>query len=56
MAMQNLGGKCVFSSENDSDVALTYRTNFGDSPYGDITEPTVQDKIPTFFDVLCAGF
>ena len=28
MAMQNLGGKCVFSSEWDVNVQKTYEVNF----------------------------
>ncbi len=56
IAMQNLGGKCVFSSEWDEDAQKTYLTNFGEVPFGDITKQETKDFIPQGFDVLCAGF
>jgi DNA (cytosine-5)-methyltransferase 1 len=56
IAMQNLGGKCVFTSEWDKDAQKTYRANFGEIPFGDITKPQVKNYIPDEFDVLCAGF
>lgn len=63
IAMNNLGGKCVFASEWDSDCRKTYKANFEkDCPElfndgnfaGDITKVDVS-KIPDH-DVLCAGF
>jgi DNA (cytosine-5)-methyltransferase 1 len=56
LAMQKLGGKCVFSSEWDKDAQQTYFDNFGEFPFGDITQPSVKNYIPQDFDVLCAGF
>jgi len=56
IAMQNLGGKCVFTSEWDKEAQKTYRTNFGDVPFGDITKEETKKFIPDEFDVLCAGF
>lgn len=56
MAMQNLGGKCVFSSEWDSQAQKTYLLNYGEIPFGDITKETTKAFIPDDFDVLCAGF
>ncbi len=56
LAMQNLGGKCVFSSEWDKDAQKTYRANFGEVPFGDITKEETKKFIPDGFDVLCAGF
>lgn len=56
IAMQNLGGKCVFTSEWDKDAKKTYRANFGEVPFGDITKSTVKQYIPDDFDILCAGF
>lgn len=56
IAMQNLGGKCVFTSEWDKEAQKTYRTNFGEVPFGDITKEVTKKFIPTGFDVLCAGF
>ena len=56
LAMQNLGGKCVFSSEWDEQAQKTYAANFGDIPYGDITLEETKARIPKEFDILCAGF
>jgi DNA (cytosine-5)-methyltransferase 1 len=56
MAMQNLGGKCVFTSEWDVNAQKTYRANFGEVPFGDITKDRTKSFIPDNFDVLCAGF
>ena len=56
MAMQNLGGKCVFSSEWDTQAQKTYLLNYGEVPFGDITKETTKAFIPDDFDVLCAGF
>ncbi len=54
--MQNIGGKCVFSSEWDNDAKQTYYENFGEVPFGDITKDETKSFIPEKFDVLCAGF
>ena len=56
IAMEKLGGKCIFSSELDKDAVKTYSANFSDIPYGDITLDTIKQKIPSKFDILCAGF
>jgi DNA (cytosine-5)-methyltransferase 1 len=56
IAMQNLGGKCVFTSEWDKEAQKTYRANFGEVPFGDITKEQTKEFIPDGFDVLCAGF
>lgn len=56
MAFQNLGGKCVFSSEWDEQARKTYYSNYGDVPFGDITKESTKNKIPKGFDILCAGF
>ena len=56
IAMQKLGGKCVFSSEWDSAAQETYFANFGDVPFGDITRVETKNMIPNHFDILCAGF
>lgn len=56
LALQNLGGKCVFSSEWDKKAQKTYRANFGETPFGDITKERIKKYIPDDFDVLCAGF
>lgn len=56
MALQNLGGKCVFSSEWDAQAQKTYLLNYGEVPFGDITKESTKALIPDDFDVLCAGF
>lgn len=56
LAMQSLGGKCVFSSEWDEQAQKTYEANFGERPFGDITKESTKAFIPDGFDVLCAGF
>lgn len=56
IAMQNLGGKCVFSSEWDAQAKKTYLLNYGEVPFGDITQEYTKSFIPDDFDVLCAGF
>lgn len=56
LAMQNLGGKCVFTSEWDKEAQKTYMANFGEVPFGDITKEESKNFIPDGFDVLCAGF
>lgn len=54
IAFQNLGGKCVFSSEIDKYACKSYAYNFGDIPYGDITKIDAKD-IPNH-DILTGGF
>ncbi|WP_010136266.1 DNA cytosine methyltransferase [Ochrovirga pacifica] len=56
LALQNLKGKCVFTSEWDKYSKQTYKANFGEFPFGDITKPETKNYIPDNFDVLCAGF
>lgn len=56
IAMQNQGGKCVYSSEWDEQAKKTYYENFGEVPFGDITKERIKSYIPDGFDVLCAGF
>lgn len=56
MAMQQLGGKCVFSSEWDAQAQRTYLLNYGEVPFGDITSEDTKSYVPDDFDVLCAGF
>lgn len=54
IAMQNLGGKCVFSSEIDRFAKKTYEANFGKVPFGDITK--IDEKDIPEHDILCGGF
>jgi DNA (cytosine-5)-methyltransferase 1 len=68
-ALQELGGKCLFSSEWEKSAQQTYFRNYGEYPFGDINHFTTQDavtgKIRTDKDidklipeheVLAAGF
>lgn len=54
MAFQNLGGKCVFTSEWDTYSKKTYDANFGEVPFGDITKID-ENEIPDH-DILLGGF
>ena len=54
LAYQNLGGKCVFSSEWNNFAKKTYEANFGEVPFGDITQIS-ENSIPDH-DVLLGGF
>jgi DNA (cytosine-5)-methyltransferase 1 len=54
LAYQNLGGKCVFSSEWNNFAKKTYEANFGEVPFGDITQIS-EENIPDH-DILLAGF
>src|SRR3989344_3494993 len=51
---EELGGKCVFSSEWDRYAQDTYEANFGHRPSGNITKISV-NLIPNH-DILLAGF
>ncbi len=57
LAFQDIGGACVFSSEWDKFSQKTYEHNFGELPFGDITQITrnspesIRDH-----DVLLGGF
>jgi DNA (cytosine-5)-methyltransferase 1 len=54
MAFQNLGGKCVFTSEWNKFSQKTYEANYGELPFGDITK-IKETNIPNH-DILLAGF
>lgn len=54
LAMEQLGGKCVFSCEIDKKAREVYKDNFGIEPMGDIRDIDIS-SIPDH-DVLCAGF
>lgn len=56
LPFQELGGKCVFTSEWDRHSQITYAANFGEAPEknGDITSFS-SDEIPRH-DLLLAGF
>ncbi len=54
LAYQNLGGKCVFTSEWDNYSKKTYEANFGEVPFGDITK--ISEKNIPDHDILLGGF
>ena len=54
IAYQNVGGKCVFSSEYNKFAKVTYEANFGEVPFGDITK--INEKYIPEHDLLLAGF
>jgi len=51
---ESAGGTCVFSSEFEKNAQSTYSQNYGEYPFGDITNIS-PDDIPSH-DVLVAGF
>ncbi|WP_244651406.1 MULTISPECIES: DNA cytosine methyltransferase [unclassified Lentimonas] len=63
IAMEEQGGKCVFSSEWEPKAKETYYNNYGEVPFGDITKFTksnevgivTPDRIPNH-DMICGGF
>ena len=52
--LQDAGGRCVFSSEFNPHAQKVYENNYGEVPFGDITEIPLS-YIPEH-DVLTAGF
>lgn len=56
IALQNSGGKCVFSSEWDRHAKETYFQNYGEVPFGDITQLSSQELFKGQLDVLAGGF
>jgi DNA (cytosine-5)-methyltransferase 1 len=54
LAFENVGANCVFSAEIDKHACATYKTNFGNDPFCDVSQLDPSD-IPNF-DILCAGF
>ncbi|WP_020471935.1 DNA cytosine methyltransferase [Zavarzinella formosa] len=54
LGLEAVGGRCVFSSEWDTDAQDTYETNFGERPHGDITA-IAAEAIPEH-DILAGGF
>jgi DNA (cytosine-5)-methyltransferase 1 len=63
LALESLGGECVFASEIDEKARATYKQNHGMNPNGDIRAITAPDRpdnviktqIPEH-DILAAGF
>jgi DNA (cytosine-5)-methyltransferase 1 len=63
LALQDAGGRCVFSSEWDTSARATYGANFGEIPFGDIRLYSgdhipleLVDALVPDHDVIAAGF
>ncbi|MBQ3751762.1 MAG: DNA (cytosine-5-)-methyltransferase [Bacteroidales bacterium] len=56
IALEQLGGRCVYASEFDATAQRSYGMNHGVIPFGDIKLQENKDRIPEDVDVLCAGF
>lgn len=56
LPFNEIGYRCVFSSEWDKYAQQTYLANFGEMPFGDITKEATKRHIPEHFDLLLAGF
>lgn len=56
LPFNEMGYRCVFSSEWDKYAQQTYLANFGEMPFGDITKEATKKYIPKHFDLLLAGF
>lgn len=54
LAFQELGGECVFTSEWNKFAQKTYEVNFGEVPYGDVTQ--INEKEIPDHDILIGGF
>jgi len=54
IALERLGGTCVFSCEIEKGARQVYYENFKEVPFKDIRE--VDEKKLPDFDILCAGF
>jgi len=54
IALEKLGGACVFSCEIEEKARQVYYDNFNELPFKDIRE--VDEKQLPDFDILCAGF
>src|SRR5574344_207169 len=54
LALEELNGNCVFSSEIDIFAQNTYYENYQEKPFGDITK--INEKNIPNNDILCGGF
>jgi len=54
LGLQEVRGKCVFTSDIDKHAQIVYEKNFGELPFGDITKLD-KNVIPPH-DILAAGF
>ncbi len=56
IALESLGGKCVFSSEWDRHAKETYFQNYGEVPFGDIQALSNRRLITKDVDIIAGGF
>jgi DNA (cytosine-5)-methyltransferase 1 len=56
IALQNLGGKCLFSSEWDVYAKETYYKNYGEVPFGDIQKLSDKKLLHSQLDIIAGGF
>lgn len=54
LGLDSQGFECVFSSDINTECQRTYKTNFREEPFGDITK--IDEKSIPDHDILCAGF
>ena len=56
VALQKMGGKCVFSSDWDKNAKTTYYENYGEVPFGDIRRLSSEKLYTGKVDLVCGGF
>lgn len=56
VALQKMGGKCVFSSDWDKNAKTTYYENYGEVPFGDIRRLSSKKLYSGKVDLVCGGF
>ena len=56
VALQKMGGKCVFSSDWDKNAKTTYYENYGEVPFGDIRQLSSTKLYNGNVDLVCGGF
>jgi DNA (cytosine-5)-methyltransferase 1 len=56
VALQKMGGKCVFSSDWDKNAKTTYYENYGEVPFGDIRRLSSEKLCAGKVDLVCGGF
>ena len=54
MALQRLGGRCIYCSEWNPEAQLTYLLNYGEVPFSPSDESDILQYLPADFDLLCA--
>lgn len=54
IAFESINASCVFSAEIDKHATQTYKLNFNDDSFNDVSK--IDEKNIPDFDILCAGF